>query len=200
MSLPAIPGLKERWGKSVFHCPYCDGYELEGGPLGVIATLPLSVHYAKLITDWGDVTLFTNGSIKLDSESRESLAKKGVKIEERLIAGLETSSESPLDRVILSGQDKISIKAIFVATFFRIAAPFAKDLGCELIESPRGVIVKTDEAKMTSVQGVYAAGDMARLTHSIPFATADGVTAGVNAHQSLVVEEEEGHFVKLKSM
>jgi thioredoxin reductase len=192
--LPPIPGLKERWGKSVFHCPYCDGYELEGGPLGVIATLPLSIHFAKLITDWGDVTLFTNGSLKLDSESMESLTKKGVKIEERLIVGLESSSESPLDRVVLGDQDKISVKAIFIGTFFRMAAPFAKDLGCDLIESPRGAIVKTDETKMTSVQGVYAAGDMARLIHSVPFATADGVTAGISTHQSLVAEEEEGHF------
>jgi thioredoxin reductase len=188
--LPEIPGLQERWGKSVFHCPYCDGYEIGGGPIGVIATLPLSVHFAKLITDWGDVTLFVNGAINLDHGSRESLTKKGVRIEERPIARLE-SLPGGLDQVILDDGSTIGVKAIFVGTLFRMAAPFAKDLDCALSESPRGQIVRTDESKMTTVPGVYAAGDVSRLTHSIPFATSDGVTAGVSAHQSLVAEEED---------
>lgn len=189
--LPNIPGLKERWGKSVFHCPYCDGYEIGGGPIGVLGTLPLSVHYAKLITDWGDVTLFTNDAIELDAVSRQSLLKKGVKIEERLIAKLDGHTPDVLNSVVLNDGSEHSIRALFIATLFRMTTSFAKDLGCALVDSPRGLIVKTDESKMTSVPGVYAAGDMARLTHSIPFATSDGVTAGVNAHQSLVGEEEE---------
>lgn len=188
--LPNIPGLEERWGKTVFQCPYCDGYEIGGGQIGVIATLPLSVHFAKLITDWGDVTLFTNGVLKLDTNSKESLTKKRVRIEERQIARLEGSSGS-LDGIVLSDGSKVGVKAIFITTFFRMAAPFVKDLGCAVTESPLGNIVRTDESKMTSVPGVYAAGDMARLAHSIPFATSDGVTAGVSAHQSLVAEEEE---------
>ena len=189
--LPNIPGLKERWGKSVFHCPYCDGYEIEGGAIGVLATLPLSVHFAKLLTDWGDVTLFTNKGIELDAASRESLVKKGVKIQELPVAKLEGHAPDVLDAVALNDGSKIPVRALFIATLFRMATSFAKDLGCELIENPRGSIVKTDESKMTTIPGVYAAGDIARLTHSISFATSDGVTAGVSAHQSLVAEEEE---------
>ena len=188
MNLPEIPGLRERWGKSIFHCPYCDGYEIGGGQLGVIATLPLSVHFAKLITDWGDVTLFTNGAITLDQDSRDGLTRKRVRIEERRVVGIDGPLDG-LDGVRLSDGSKVSLKAIFIASLFRTAAPFARDLGCAHTQTPRGDLVQTDESKMTSVPGVYAAGDMARTTHSITFATSDGVTAGVSAHQSLVMEE-----------
>jgi thioredoxin reductase len=67
---PDIPGLKERWGKTIFHCTYCEGYEIGGGSIGVIATMPLlSVHFAKLTTDWGDVTCFVNDAIKFINRS-----------------------------------------------------------------------------------------------------------------------------------
>ena len=188
--LPSIPGLRERWGKSIFHCPYCDGYEIGGGKIGVIATLPLSEHFAKLITDWGEVILFTNEAITLDQDSRDGLRKKGVLVEDRKIARIDGLSMDRLDGVVLNNGSKIGVKAMFIATFFRMAAPFARDLGCALVHTPRGDIVQTDELKMTSVPRVYAAGDMSRLTHSISFATSDGVTAGVSAHQSLVMEEE----------
>ena len=191
--LPDIPGLQERWGKSIFHCPYCDGYEIRGDSIGVIATLPLSEHFAKLITEWGRVTLFVNEAIKLDHDSRDSLIRTGVKIQEKPIMEVAGPPDGGLDYVLLSDGSKISIQAIFIASFFRMAASFAKDLGCAFSESPRGEIVKTDDSMLTSVPGVYAAGDMARLTHSIPFATSDGVTAGVSAHQSLVAEEQENN-------
>ena len=57
--LPSVPGLAERWGRSVFHCPYCHGYELDQGHIGVIATGPMSVHQAQLLTEWGKVTFLT---------------------------------------------------------------------------------------------------------------------------------------------
>ena len=187
---PEIPGLRERWGKIIFHCPYCDGYEIGGGSIGVIATLPvLSVHFAKLITDWGDVTFFVNDAIKLDQTSSDSLTKKGVRIEERKITRFEGHIDGPVE-VVLSYGAKVEVKAIFVVTKFRMSSPFAKELGCALISTPRGEIVQTDEWKMTSLSGVYAAGDISRMTHSIPFATADGAIAGVGAHQSLVADKD----------
>lgn len=186
---PDIPGLKERWGKTIFHCPYCDGYEIGGGSIGVIATLPLlSEHFAKLITDWGDVTFFVNDAIKLDQTSRDSLTKKGVRIEERKMTRFDGNLDGPVE-VVLSDLAKVEVKSIFVVTKFRMASPFAKELGCTLISTPRGEIVQTDEWKMTSLSGVYAAGDISRTTHHISYATADGAIAGVGAHQSLIADE-----------
>lgn len=186
---PDIPGLMERWGKTIFHCPYCDGYEIGGGPIGVIGTLPdISVHFAKLITDWGNVTFFVNDAMALDQVARNSLTKKGIRIEERKITRLEGPLSGPV-KVVLADEGKVEVKSIFVVTKFRMTSQFAKELGCVLISTPRGEIVQTDEWKMTSVFGVYAAGDISRMTHSIPFATADGAIAGVGAHQALVAEE-----------
>jgi thioredoxin reductase len=186
---PSIPGLQERWGKSVFHCPYCDGYEFGDGPIGVLATVPLSIHFAEIVADWGTVTLFTNRAIQVDDAQRASLRRRGIRLEESPVSSVEGTSDGRLDRVRLEGGRAIPTRALFVATLYRQGATFAKDLGCEFVDNPRGSLVKTDEAKLTTVPGVYAAGDMARPTHSIPFAASDGATAGTSAHQSLVMEE-----------
>ena len=58
--LPDIPGLAERWGKTVLHCPYCHGYEVGGGPIGVLARTAEAARFAAVVADWGNVTLFTN--------------------------------------------------------------------------------------------------------------------------------------------
>jgi thioredoxin reductase len=89
----------------------------------------------------------------------------------------------------LNNGAKVEVRSVFVVTEFRMASPFAKELGCALISTPREV-VQTDEWKMTSLSGVYAAGDFSRTTHSIPFATGDGAIAGVGDHQSLVASED----------
>jgi len=62
--IPDIPGLRERWGATVAHCPYCHGYELRNQPLGVIATSPHSIHQAILLPDWGPTTYFTQGQFE----------------------------------------------------------------------------------------------------------------------------------------
>ncbi|WP_181955777.1 NAD(P)/FAD-dependent oxidoreductase, partial [Raoultella terrigena] len=67
--LPAVPGLAERWGQFVFHCPYCHGYELNQGRIGIVGSSPLSLHQAELLTEWGDVTLLVNGAVEVSPET-----------------------------------------------------------------------------------------------------------------------------------
>src|SRR5918993_2620551 len=87
--LPDIPGLRERWGKSVLHCPYCHGYEVAGARLGVLAVGSQSIHLALLLPDWShDVTLFTNDAHEPTTDERVALTARGVRIESRLVAGL----------------------------------------------------------------------------------------------------------------
>ncbi len=74
--LPDIPGLAQRWGQSVFHCPYCHGYELGMGRIGVLAVSELSMHQALLVAEWGKTTLLTNATFEPDSEQRDQLAKR----------------------------------------------------------------------------------------------------------------------------
>src|SRR5690606_27963295 len=78
--LPAVEGLAERWGTAIFHCPYCHGYELGQGCIGIVGTGPMSIHQAELLTDWGSVTLLVNGAVELSQEVRSTLERRGVMI------------------------------------------------------------------------------------------------------------------------
>ena len=150
--------------------------------------MPMSLHMAKLLTDWGEITLFTNEVLQLDEETKKTFAKKKIVIEEPQIARVKEAANG-MNSVVFTDGDEIRVKVIFVATSFRMAFPIAQDLGCAFTESPRGPTIKTDETKMTSVPGVYAAEDMARLGHSVSLAAADGSLAGAACHQSLIEEE-----------
>ncbi len=184
--LPALPGLPERWGRTVLHCPYCHGYETGGGPLGVLATHPLSAHQANLVHDWGSVTFFTNGAPLHDEETIAKLQARGVVIENTPIAALLGDAPA-LTGVALADGRELALNALFVAPTLH-QHPLIEQLQLAMDESPAGPLVRTDERRMTSVPGIYAAGDIVRAGHSISFAVADGVTAGVSLHQALVAE------------
>lgn len=186
--LPEIPGLQERWGKTVVHCPYCHGYEIGGGAVGVLGAGPMSVHQALLFADWGEVTLFTQGLVQLSPEDRASLAARKVKVEASPVTGLLGASPA-LDGVLLKDGRRVPLKALLVGAQVRMASPLAAALGCALDDTPMGPVVRVDAWGQTSVAGVYAGGDMARVPHSITFACASGVAAGIGLHASLVMQD-----------
>ena len=188
--LPEIPGLRERWGQTVVHCPYCHGYEIGGGAVGVLGTGPMSVHQAMMFADWGEVTLFTQGVVEVSPEEQALLAARKVRFEASPIAALQGTAPA-LDGVLLRDGRRVAIKALLVGTQVRMASPLAEALGCAFDDSPFGPIVRIDAWGATSVEGVYAAGDMARVPHSITFATASGVAAGIRLHSSLITEDAQ---------
>ena len=181
--LPAITGIQERWGKTVFHCPYCHGYELNQGKLGVIATSEASFHQAMLIPDWGPTTLFTNNCFMPDADQRAQLAARGVSIETERVT--EIADEQSAIIKLESGK-LVELAGLFVAPLTQPSNRIAQDLGCEIAESPMGFYVKTDEFKQTSIPGVFACGDLARPMGSVTFAVGDGALAGFATHRSLI--------------
>jgi len=185
--LPDVPGLAERWGKSVLHCPYCHGFEYGGQRLGVLQTMPMSAHQALLIADWGPTTLYLNGGEVPDAEVRAKLARRDVTIEPAQITALHGKGIA-LSSLILGDGREVLIDALYLAPHSRLNSPIAEQLGCALDDGPFGPVIRTDAAKLTTVPGVYAAGDAARAPHNASWAAADGVTAGVSLHQSLVFE------------
>ncbi|MFK4003371.1 NAD(P)/FAD-dependent oxidoreductase [Qipengyuania sp. NPDC077563] len=185
--LPDIPGLSERWGDTVLHCPYCHGYEHGGGTLWVLWTAPLSAHQAALIADWGATTLYLDGNAMPEGDARTLLDRRGVTIEPVPIRSLQ-GEDGTLASLLLDDGRAVGIDALFLAPRSRLNSPIAERLGCVLDEGPFGPVVRTDAAKLTSVAGVYAAGDIARAPHNASWAAADGVTAGISLHQSLVFE------------
>jgi thioredoxin reductase len=185
--LPSIDGLAERWGKSVFHCPYCDGYELARGRLGVLATSPHSMRYAQVVAEWsapGQTTLFVDESVEPSPEQVSELSASGIAIERVKVV----AAEGPAPGVVLRLQDgrTSALAGLFVMTQARLPGGFAEQLGCELEQGPTGPFFKTDESKETTVPGVFACGDVALAKSTVSFAIADGVRAGIGTHQSLV--------------
>ncbi|GAA3852613.1 NAD(P)/FAD-dependent oxidoreductase [[Pseudomonas] carboxydohydrogena] len=180
-ALPPIEGLADRWGRSVFHCPYCHGYELNRGALGVIATGPMSVHQAQLIPEWGQVTFLTNGALTLDDAMRADLVARGVTIEETSIQRLDGEAD-----VLLTDGRRLSFAGMFTASRNAPSTPVASTLGCALVETPFGSQIRTSDMKETSVPGAFACGDAARVPHSVSLAVADGAWAGATIHRSLV--------------
>ncbi|RUU12976.1 NAD(P)/FAD-dependent oxidoreductase [Mesorhizobium sp. USDA-HM6] len=183
--LPDVRGLAGLWSKKVLHCPYCHGYEVAGGPLGVLATGPMSMHQAELISDWGDVTFFGNGLFEPDADQMRTLEKRKIRFEPAQVTELAEEGSGGLV-VRLDGGRDVGVKAVFTAPRNVMASPLAEQLGCAFNEGPFGRAIAVDDRQQTSVPGVLAAGDAARLMHNIAFAVSGGAMAGVAAHQSLV--------------
>jgi thioredoxin reductase len=180
-TLPEIEGLGERWGKNIFHCPYCHGYELDQGRIGCIATGPMSLHQAQLLPEWGEVTLFLNGAFAPDAEQRADLAARGVTIEETLVARLEGEAD-----VRLADGRLLQFAGLFTATRVSPSSRIAEQLGCAIEETLFGTQIQTDAMKETTVPGAFACGDAARIPHSVSLAVGDGAWAGAQLHRSLV--------------
>lgn len=180
-TLPAIDGISERWGRSVFHCPYCHAYELNQGRIAVIGSGSMSMHQAALLTEWGEVVFFPNGAVALEPEARDALTKRGVTIVDVCIVAIEGKANIRLadDRVI-------PFAGLFVASDVAPASALPGRIACETIETPVGAAIWTDATKQTSILGVYACGDVATAPHSLSLAIGDGAAVGMNVHRSLI--------------
>jgi len=179
--LPAIEGLAERWGRSVFHCPYCHGYELERGRIGVLAVGEISMHQAQMLPEWGTVTLLTNQSFTPDEAQTAELAARGVHVEHERIRRLDGTAT-----VELADGRRLDFAGLFTASYTRPASPLAERLGCAFESGPMGTFIRTDDSKETSVTDVFACGDTARAMQSVTFAVSDGAMAGFSVHRSLL--------------
>lgn len=179
--LPAIPGVAERWGRSVFHCPYCHGYELNQGPIGVLATGPLSMHHALMLPDWGPTTLLLNEAFEPDAEQLASLQRRGVALERETVKSLSGHAD-----VTLSSGRTLPLAGVFTLPRCHMAAPLAEQLGCEFEPGPMGDFIKVDAMRETSVAGVFACGDAAVAAGNVAIAVGDGARTGGAAHQSLI--------------
>jgi thioredoxin reductase len=182
--LPAVEGLAERWGKAVFHCPYCHGYELGQGRSGVVATGPMSIHQAELLTDWGDVTLLVNGAVELSQEARSTLERRAVTIEEAPIGRIEGTAD-----VVTADGRLLRFAGLFTATRTSPSSSLAEAIGCVMEETPMGIQIRTDSENKTSVIGIFACGDVARAPHSVSLAVGSGAMAGAQVHRSLLWPE-----------
>jgi len=180
--LPEVPGLAERWGRSVFHCPYCHGYELDMGEIGVLASSALAMHQALMLPDWGRTTLYLNGAFEPDDQQLEALRQRGVMVERERV---EAITGEGADLILRDGR-LATCKGLFIQAGTEPVSPLATQLGCAMERGPLGSYVHTDGMKETTVRGVFSCGDMARGAGSVPLAVGDGAQAGVGVHRTLL--------------
>jgi thioredoxin reductase len=193
--LPAVAGLRERWGASVFHCPYCHGYELDRGRLGVLASGPHALFQVALVAEWGaagETTLFLDGKLDLDPEQRADLDRRRIRVELEPVAAIEDGSAASGVAVRLASGRLVPLAGLFVQPRTRPSSPLGEALGCQLDEGHLGPYYRTDATKETTVPGVFACGDAAVMAGTLPMALADGAMAGVAAHRSLVFRPAQG--------
>lgn len=180
--LPAIDGLAERWGRSVFHCPYCHGYELERGRIGALVADENTLHHAAMmLPEWGTVTLLTNGAFVPDEQQKAELAARGVGLDTERVVRITDAAT-----VELADGRRHVFDGLLAVSRTRLASPLAGQLGCAFEAGPQGACIRTDATKESSVPGVFACGDAARHMHSIAFAVGDGAMAGIAVHRALL--------------
>lgn len=177
---PPIPGLVEHWGRGVFTCAYCDGFEHGDTHLAVTGSTSFVPHIARLLTGWSDhVTAFAAG---LDEAVRTDLATQGVNVDERPIARVKGDRKSVSSLELTAGTD-VPIGALFVAQLPIPNNQLAVELGCAVDELGH---VHVDAAKRTTVPDVWAIGDVTSLRSNMSMAIADGVLAAVDCNTALL--------------
>lgn len=186
--LPNIPGLSERWGRSVIHCPYCHGYEFRDKQLGVLNISDMSVHQASLISEWGPTTFLLNGDT-IEPELQTELARRGVMVEAERVETIVGEGKH-LSAVRLADGRELPLDALYISPPYQFSSDIAERLGCAIEPGALGPMIIVDEMKATDVAGVFAAGDITRSGHTVTFACADGVMAALAIHRSLVFDKE----------
>ncbi|MGN9844469.1 FAD-dependent oxidoreductase [Nonomuraea sp. H19] len=192
--LPDVPGLAERWGRDVLHCPYCHGWEVRDQAIGVLATGPLAVHQALLWRQWSDdVTLFLHNGPELGDEQREQLAARGVTVVEGQVTGLEVAGDR-LTGVRLADGRVVARRALAAAGRLVARGDVLAGLGLETEDQEMaghviGTRIPADAAGATSVPGVWVAGNVANATEQVIAAAAGGVRAAAAINADLIAEE-----------
>ena len=191
--LPDVPGVRELWGRDVLHCPYCHGWEVRDRPVGVLGSGPFAVHQALLWRQWTeDLTLFLHTAPEPSDEDTEQLYARGIRVVEGEIDSLEIS-EDRLKGVRMSSGEVIARRAIAVTPRLVARSNVLAGLGLEATAHPMGAEVgeqiDSDATGLTTVPGVWVAGNVADLIAQVVGAANAGVMAGAAINADLIAED-----------
>ncbi|MFE7226778.1 FAD-dependent oxidoreductase [Nocardioides sp. NPDC057577] len=187
--LPDIPGLAERWGATVLHCPYCHGWEVRERRIGVLTTSPLGMHQAQLIRQWSDdVVVFTAGLGPLEEADEQRLLSRGI-----------TLVTSPVTEVLGDGDQVTAVRtadglttevgAIFTAGTLRPHDGFLTHLGLDRAETPVGSFLAVDATGKTSSDRIWAVGNVSNPMANVPISMSAGTMAGSVVNMTLVTDD-----------
>jgi thioredoxin reductase len=187
--LPELPGLQERWGRDVLHCPYCHGYEVRDQPLAVLGCGPKSVQQALLVRQLSpDVVFFRHTLGELSAADTARLAARQVRIIDGTVTRLVIEGDR-LTGVELADRALVARSAVFVTPNFVANDEIIEALGAETESTPGGNWIKTNSGGRTSVPGVWAVGNVADIAAFVIEAAAAGARAGATINADLVDED-----------
>jgi thioredoxin reductase/SAM-dependent methyltransferase len=192
--LPAVDGVRERWGRDVLHCPYCHGWEVRDRRIGVLATSSASLHQVQLLRQWSkDVVLFANDAVVPGRQQADALAARGIEVVEGPVAGLDVADDV-LRGVRLADGRLVAVDALAVGTVMRARAEVPAMLGVGTREQWMGdaligEYVEAEPSGATAVPGLWVVGNAADLRASVISAAAQGMTVATIVNADLVEED-----------
>ncbi len=192
--LPAVPGVRELWGRDVLHCPYCHGWEVRDQPIGVLSTGPFAAHQALMWRQWSaDLTLFLHTGPEPTPQEREELTARGIRAVTGEVAGLELA-EGRLHGVRLTTGEVVTCTALVVSPRFTARSGVLSSLGLQSVEQELngrvyGSAVSADAFGATDVPGVWVAGNVTDLRAQVITAAAAGLGAGAAINADLIAED-----------
>jgi thioredoxin reductase len=196
--LPDIPGLRQRWGRDVVHCPFCFGWELRDAPIGVLGGQPHAVAQALMWRQWSpDVTLFLHtGPDPTDEQSRQ-LNARGIGVVHGEVVAVEVTDDH-LRGVRLQSGRVVALRALVVGPRFEARHAVLDDLGVMVDEHPLGIgcHVQADATGLSSVPGVWVAGNVADEIGGVMQAASSLAAVAINA--DLTAEETAGAVARLE--
>ncbi|MFA7265972.1 MAG: NAD(P)/FAD-dependent oxidoreductase [Candidatus Nanopelagicales bacterium] len=188
-NLPPIPGLAQRWGISVLHCPYCHGWEARDKKFGVVTTTPMSMHQAELVRQWSDdVTVFTAGAGEIDPEVEQRLQARGVKLVSAPVVEIDGDGDS-INVVRTADGAEHDIEIVFTGGPMTANDSFLDGLNLDRSDTPFGNFLKVDDFGRTSHERIWAVGNVSNPMSHVPMAMSAGTTGGAFANAILVAED-----------
>ena len=185
-NLPDIPGFRELYGRSVFHCPYCDGWERCDQPLAVYGRGARGVGLSLELTAWSrDLVLCTDGPDEIDPDERARLERNGIAVREERVVALEGSA-GVLSRITFAGAPPLERRALFFTTGQYQRSDLLERLGCEF--NDKGT-VRTGKYETTHLPGLFVAGDASRAVQWVVVAASEGAEAAFAINTDLLKED-----------
>jgi thioredoxin reductase len=188
--LPRLPGIQERWGRDVLHCPYCHGWEVRDQAIAVLASGPQSVHQALMFRQLsGDVTFVTH-TLPPTDEQHEQLRARDIRVVNGTAAGLQVENDR-LTGVRLADGHVVPCTALVVATQMRSRTGFLAGLGLAPAKHAFGVgdHLMADPQGRTEASGVWVAGNVTDLGAQVGASASAGAAAGAAINGDLVLED-----------
>jgi len=185
-NIPSLAGIKPLYGKSVFHCPYCDGWEVKDKKIGVYAKNRNSYELALSLKTWSkNISFYTDGKNYLGPVEKKLFRTKNIHVYTEKIQRLE-SKNGQLAQIIFQDGKKQPCDALFISHGYEQQSSIASDLGCTM---NRQGVVNTNRLGQTNIPGLYVAGDVSKDMHFVVVAAAEGAKAGVSINKELQAED-----------